>query len=783
MAISTPLGEDVLLLQQFSGVERLSRLFRFELDLLGESSTEIDFAQLLGQRVTVTLELVGGSKRYFNGIISRLSQGGRVPSPFGEFDLTSYRAEMVPQLWLLSRRIQSRIFQQLGVPDILRKVFAGLDVAYQLQGTYHPRDYCVQYRETDLDFASRLMEEEGIYYFFKHTAEGHQMVVADSPQSHPDVPGTTTVLYEEQEGGVRAEDRVHSWRKSQEIRAGKVTLWDHTFELPGQNLEAIKVTQDSVTVGTVSHSLRVAGNDALEVYEYPGGYAQRFDGVAPGGGDRPAEIQKIFEDNARTAEIRMQQEAATAVSITGESRCGQFMAGHTFELDRHFNANGSYVLTEVRHSGSMGDTYLSGGMIPPSYSNAFECIPAGIPYRPARTTPRPTVEGTQTAVVVGNPGDEIFTDKYGRVKVQFPWDREGNRDANSSCWVRVATLWGGKQWGMIHLPRVGQEVVVAFEEGDPDRPIIIGSVYNAEQMPPFPLPAAKVISGNKSQTHQGTGYNEMIFDDTAGAELIRIHGQYDMDSTIEHDLREHVLNNRSRDVKVDETIDIGNDQSYTVGNNQTGFVGVDKKLTIGANHTESIGSNMSITIGSNLTETVGINYAETVGAAMELTIGAAMTHTVGAAYLLSVGAYYKQSIGGPMTQSVGGKKGVQVGGNLTEKVGGKQTTQIGGDLLEKVGGKYSEKVAAAYKLNAQTIVLEADNSITLKTGSASITMKSGGTIVIKGTKVTTEGTAKIEEKAPQINSEASAKNTVKGAMVNVEASAINTVKGALVKIN
>ena len=273
MAVSTPLGTDVLLLQKVSGTEAISRLFEFQLELLAESSTEIAFDQILGQNVTVTLQMPDGSSRYLNGIVNKFGQAHQMPSAMGSAVLTCYHAQIVPQLWLLSRNAQSRIFQQLAVPDILKQVLTGPSVQYQLQGTYEPRDFCVQYRETDFDFASRIMEEEGIYYFFSHADGSHQMVVADTPMSNPDVPGPTTIIYEVIEGGLRTEDRIHGWAKSQEVRSGKYTLWDQCFELPGNNLQAVQATLDSVQVGTVSHKLNVAGNNTLELYEFPGGYA------------------------------------------------------------------------------------------------------------------------------------------------------------------------------------------------------------------------------------------------------------------------------------------------------------------------------------------------------------------------------------------------------------------------------------------------------------------------------------------------------------------------------
>lgn len=544
MAVTTPLGKDVLLLVGLSGQEAISRLFSFQLDMIAENDKNVAFDKLLGQKISVRLNLPDDKERYISGLCKQVSQGEQ------GVEFTSYRMEIVPELWKLTKKAQSRIFQQKSVPDILKKVLEGLDVTYEIQGNFHPRDFCVQYRETDFNFASRLMEEEGIFYFFKHNSSGHQMVVANTAQSHPDMPEGKTIIYEDVEGGRRDEDRIYDWEKVQEWRSGKYTLWDHCFELPHKHLEAEAKILDSVAAGTVTHKLKVSGNDSFEIYDYPGEYAQRFDGVQPGGGDRAGDLQKIFQDNKRTVDLRIEEETAPGLVIHGASTCRNFVSGHKFTLDRHFNADGDYVLTSVTHSARQEADYRSNqGEF--HYSNSFVCIPSAIRFRPQRLTPKPVVQGTQTAVVVGPKGEEIFTDKYSRVKVQFHWDREGKRDENSSCWIRVATLWAGKQWGMIHIPRIDQEVIVDFLEGDPDQPIIIGSVYNAEQMPANSLPEKKVISGLKTNTHKGSGYNEMSMDDTAGKEKITIHGQYDMATTIEHDDSQTVHNNRT--IAVDGT--------------------------------------------------------------------------------------------------------------------------------------------------------------------------------------------------------------------------------------
>jgi type VI secretion system secreted protein VgrG len=602
MEVTTPLGEDKLLLVAFTGQEAISRLFGFHLELMAENKTDVAFDKLLGQKITVRLDLIEGDKRYFSGICNRVSQGER------DEDFTSYRMEVVPALWTLTRKAKSRIFQQMTVPDILKKVLQGFDVTYEIQGTFHPRDFCVQYRETDFNFASRLMEEEGIFYFFKHTASGHQLVVANTTQSHLDLPGLSKITYEDVQGGIRDEDRIYDWEKAQEWRSGKYALWDHSFELPHKHLEAEALIQDSVQVGRVSHKLKVGGNDKLEIYDYPGEYAQRFDGIQPGGGDRAADLQKIFQDNRRTTDIRIQEEAVPSLTIQGASNCRHFVSGHKFTLQRHFNADGQYVLTTIFHSARQAGNYRSNGGGEFSYSNTFSCIPLALPFRPQRITPKPVVQGTQTAVVVGPAGEEIFTDKYGRVKVQFHWDRQGKNNQESSCWVRVGTLWAGKQWGLIQIPRIDQEVIVDFLEGDPDQPIIIGSVYNAREMPPYKLPDEKTKSTMKTRSSlKGTAenYNEIRFEDKKGKEQIFINAEKDMDTRVENDDRQMVMNDRHVIVNHDYREQIDNDKSITVKNN----------------HQEKIASSMSIQIGTSLDEKTGTKFAHEAGQEIHLKAG------------------------------------------------------------------------------------------------------------------------------------------------------------------
>jgi type VI secretion system secreted protein VgrG len=558
------LEADDLLLTGFTGTEALSRLYTYELELAAPLDKPAKFEDVLGKAAIVAIEILGGETRYFHGLVSRFSQGSR------DENFIAYRLELVPQMWFLTRRVQSRIFQHVSVPDILKKVFDGFDVAYQLQGMFEPRDYCVQYRESDFDFASRLMEEEGMYYYFRHTEAGCEMVVANAPAAHDPVADPATLIFDETEGGIREEGRITEWEKVQSVRSGKVTLWDHCFELPDKHLEADQKIQETVAVGAATHKLSLNGVDKLELYDYPGGYAGRFDGINRGGAEQPAELEKIFEDNRRTARLRIQEQAAGAVTIEGKGDCRQMAAGHKFTVERHFDADGEYVLTQVTHSARIGgDSFRSGGTVSFEYDNTFQCIPLALPFRPERVTPRPTVRGTQTATVVGPAKEEIFTDRYGRVKVQFHWDREGKHDADSSCWIRVGTPWAGKQWGMIHIPRIGQEVIVDFLEGDPDQPIVIGSVWNAEQMPPYTLPANQTQSGVKSRSSKkGTGqnYNEIMFEDKKGEELVRIHAEKDMSETVENNFTRSVGGGLDGDPKKvgKSTTTVYGDHSLTV---------------------------------------------------------------------------------------------------------------------------------------------------------------------------------------------------------------------------
>ncbi|MGE3779544.1 MAG: type VI secretion system Vgr family protein, partial [Pirellulaceae bacterium] len=443
LQLATSLGDDVLLLTGFRGEEFLSRPFCFHLDLISDRS-DVQAADIVGSGVHVSLELPDGTRRSFHGYVNRFITGDED----GDGRRT-YRAEVVPWLWFLTRTSDCRIFQDKTIPEILTQVFSDrgfreFDVS-QVRGAHPKHEYCVQYRETDFQFVSRLMEHEGIFYYFRHEEGKHTLVLGDHGRAY----GTCreeTVDYPRDTGTRAVRDHITSWEHTYEFRTGRFSHTDYNFKTPSNNLTTAEKTL-----------LKVPGMDRFEFYEFPGEYGSKADG-------------------APLAKIRMEAEEAQFDTVRGTSFCRSFSAGNRFTLGTHRHPaeeRRSYVLTQVRHEAHEPMAYETGPAADaPEYRNWFSCIPADVSFRPPRTTVRPVMQGCQTAVVTGPPGEEIFPDEFGRVKVQFHWDREGQRNENSSCWIRVSQLHAGKGWGTMDLPRIGEEVIVTFLEGDPNQPII-----------------------------------------------------------------------------------------------------------------------------------------------------------------------------------------------------------------------------------------------------------------------------------------------------------------------
>jgi type VI secretion system secreted protein VgrG len=644
IAVDTPLGKDVLLLQEITGIEGISSLFSYELNLLAYENDSIVFKDIVGQKVTITLNLPDGTPRYINGYVSRFTQGGTDARLF-----THYDAQVVPWLWFLTRQADCRIFQNLAVPDIISQVFNLFDFKdfrLSLKGSYPQLEYCVQYRETSFNFVSRLMEEFGIFYYFDHSTQGkHTMVLADQSSTLPACP-SSPVSYDTQVGGLEDPEVISNWHVGQEVRTGKYTVTDYNFITPSTSLLA---NDPTVVDLSASHP--------LELFDYPGLHTNKDQGDT-------------------VAKVRMQEEEAGYMVVSGEGNCRGLMSGYSFELKNHYRGdqNTNYVVTEVRHCASAGQTYTTAGTQGgETYSNHLTCIPASVTYRPPRITPKPFVQGPQPALVVGKAGEEIWVDKYGRVIVQFYWDRLGQKNENSSCWIRASQPWAGGNWGAMWIPRIGQEVLVSFLEGDPDRPVITGRVYNANQMPPYTLPDYQTRSTFMSRSSKGGGssnYNELRFEDLKGQEQIFMNAEMDMDLRVEKDSREF----------------IGANRHLIVTTNQVEQIQTDKHLHVKGNHFEAIDGNMSLNVTGNQME------------------------------------------------SVTGNKSLAVTGNQSESVTGNLSLAVTGQQQD-TSMSYAMKTDTTIHLNAGvSAVIEAGVDLTLKVGSNFIDINPAG-VFITGTMV------------------------------------------------
>ena len=734
MEIVTPLGGD-LLFRGMSAREEMNRLFEYRLDLLS-ARDDITVDDILGKNVTIKFLLPDDSVRYFNGYVTRFAQGGM----YGRYN--RYVATVRPWLWFLTRTADCRIFQDMKVPDILKAVFSdhpSADYKMELTATYRKWTYCVQYRETDFNFVSRLMEQEGIGYYFRHS-DGHDtLVLTDSTSKHTPVSGYEKVPFVDPAAQVQPDlEHIDGWNFTREIEPGVYVHDDYDFERPSVELKTNKTLPRGYTPSD------------YEIYDYPGLYIQRSDGD-------------------QYATVRINELGTLYETVQGSSNARGITVGALMTLEDHArdDQNREYLITGTDYLLTFGDYEALPQGAGTSYRCSFVAIPSSQQFRPKRMTPKPSVQGPQTAVVVGPAGEEIYTDKYGRVKVQFHWDRRGKKDENSSCWMRVSYPWAGKNWGAVAIPRITQEVIVSFLEGDPDQPIITGRVYNAEQMPPYDLPANKTQSGVKSRSSKGgtpSNFNEIRFEDLKGSELLTIHAEKDQSISVEHDESHTVGHDRTKTIDHDETTHVKHDRTETVDNNETITIGVNRtekvgsneSITIGANRTENVGANESVTIGANRTmsvgssetltvamqrtHTVGINEAITIGAAQEITVGAAQNITVGATQSTSVGANQSVSVGASRSVSVGGSQNVTIGSGLTSSIAADEGRSIGGGRHTSVGK--DDAVSAG-----KNFIVDAGDSITIKTGDASIILKKDGSIQIKGKDIAISGSGKINVKA------------------------------------
>lgn len=679
LKVSGPLAENQMFIRAARVTEGLSRLSEITVEFLSPDRA-LDLAKVVGQELTVTVQTEDDTARPFKGTCIEAEYLGL----YQGYGL--YTAELRPWFWFLTQKMNNRVYQDLTVVDIIKKVFADSgfsDFTFSTSRTHEKRPYTIQYQETDFAFLSRLMEEEGLYYFSGVANGKDQLYLVDGAGGHGPIAGRSSLAFAfaEQEYR-RADDHVFEWQSSERVVPGKVTLTDYNFETPRADLKTV----NALPKGNHKHK-------SYEIYGTPGHYRQT----------------SLGESYAR---IQMQARAARHKRRTGVSNMRTLAAGATFTLTDHPRSaeNAEYLILSATHflqiEEDEGDVAVEvPAMRPPTlpgrlvfgeankdmYRCQFEVQPKATPFNAERVTPWPQIPGILLAKVVGPKGDEIHTDKYGRIKVQFPWDREGKNDDNASVFVRTVMPWTGKGWGFVAIPRIGQEVAIQFEDGDPDRPICTGMLYNADTMPPYTLPGNMTQTGIKTNSSKGgEGFNELMFEDKKGSELVRVQAEKDFTQIVKNnavvtiglekkdagDLTQTIHRHRT------ETLKTGDNTFKVEDGSETRSIAKDQKVSVGKNRTKTVGENSELTVGKDMTETIKQNRKETVAQNSESSIGSDMKVTVGS--------------------------------NLSETVGASQTTKV-----------------------AQSVTIEAGMDITLKVGANSIKIDQTG-VTVNGMLVTLE---------------------------------------------
>ncbi len=688
--VSTPLGKDKLIFRHLQGNEKLSELFEYTVEAISETNN-LAFDNIVGKPVGVTLEFTNSYKRYIHGIATAFTQAKSDKTPDAETHLTVYHVTLRPWFWFLTLTKNCQIFQNMSTPEIIKAIFKELgfsDFKDSLKGTYTKREYCVQYDETAFSFVCRLMEDDGIFYFFEHSESKHTLVLADDLSVHQNVIGYNKVRFWEIYESSNPEDVIHKCFISQQTLPAKYAIDDYHFETPSTDLKT-EVTGKSTS--------------KMRIYEY-----QSYQG----GIDTTSAADKVA--NTRIQSFEWQKKI-----LFGESYCIGFGAGRKFTLEKHprKDINAEYIIYSLSISASLTE-----------YSNSFQAIPATVQFRPIVSTPKPRIAGLQTAVVTGPKGEEIYTDKYGRIKVQFHWDQKGKKDEQTTCFIRVNQSWAGKAWGRLFLPRIGQEVLVSFVNGDPDRPLVIGSVYNAEQTVPYALPANKTKSTLKTRSSLKGGtedFNEIFFEDKKGEELFYQHAQKDMTIMVEHD------------------------RQKTVGNDEINKIKKNRTTTIEEEH-----ETLTVEKGNRFVYVKTGNETHEVKGKRDLKVTGNETHKNDANFTHEVTGNYKLKVMGTLT--------IEVTGNVSIKGSQNIKTEAMLNMKNKAGINFENEAGVTMK-NKANVSIENNANVSIKS-TANVSLENKGNVMIKN-----EGGAMMQEKG--------------GAMGQVEGGGILIIKGGIVMIN
>ena len=666
----------VLLPNRLDAHEGLSRDFRFEVEVISDDA-DIALKDVQGKMVTVALVREDGSLRYFNGYVFEFGREG------SDGSLVFYKMVLMPWLAYLRLRRDNYLFHHKSVGDQTQAIFADYFVAkaeLRIAGDDPQMTYACQYEESDYNYLHRRWEQLGWHYRYEHRADGHTLIVSNDSVGSPAIDGDPPDIPFQSEAGSGEDDGLAKWSSLRRLMPASVALAGFDFRKPRP------MVVDLPTVNEQGDVLR------MESYAYAGayGFTDSADGTAQ-------------------ARMRLEEIEAAAKFFTGEGNDRTAQPGRKFTLSSHYDGDVcddlDFLILEARHTAT--NNLQDGTDAVSRYTNRITCSRVRVPWRPGRgfNSTEPKIHGLQTAIVVGPPGEEIWTDEFGRVRVQFHWDRVGESDDRSSAWVRVSTPWSGANFGMTSIPRIGSEVIVQFLDGSPDRPLITGMVPNVDTMPPWPLPANKTQSGILSRSTPGGGYdnaNAIRFEDRKGAEQLWLHAEKDQLTEVEHDEDKWVGNDRRKTIDRDEASHIKRDRTEQVGR--------EEKISVGANRTEDVAKNETISIGENRTEDVGADENVSIGGSRHVTVGRVKTETVALAKIVTIGAAYQTSVGGAMNTTVALMQAEEVGLSKTVMVGQKISFTAGDEFRIEVGDS--------------TFVMHKDGRIEI----------SGGEIIVRGSK-------------------------------------------------
>jgi type VI secretion system secreted protein VgrG len=720
---------DGLDVRNFAVQERLSSLFQVSLVAVSDNPS-IDFDAVVGHPARFALH-AGLHERFWSGLCNHFEQIRVEPS-----GLSTYQISIVPTLWLLTQRKNHRMFQQISEPDIVLKVLKEWNIDPEVRidrGAYKKRKYRVQYAESDFAFISRMLEDAGITFYFEQVGEETKVILSDAPQSNEK--RVLPLLFMDEAGTTRNHDAgiVTGLRMQQRVRPGKYTLQDHDYRRPP-------------SYKLVSSASGGSGiEDKLERYDYsPGAF---LFGASQG------DASPVADDKGKTRTD--EKEAAILAQKRLDAKRGSARVC-TFETTANDLAPGM-VMSVVGHPhGALGDGRALlivesslNGTDQGEWQHHCEARGTEVPFRPDSATPRPKVNGVESATVVGPKGEEIHTDEFGRVRVHFHWDRESQMDENSSCWIHVSQSWGGAGYGGTNLPRLGQEVLVDFLGGDPDRPVIVGRMYTNLQKTPYSLPLNKTQSGWKSNsTGGGGGYNELMFEDAGGQELLRMQAEKDLHKLVKHDEDVTIGHDRAKLVKNDDTLTVGNDrtkivkhdETVVIGNDRTKIVKNDDALTVGNDRTKLVQMNERDVVGINRTRVVGVNENVEVGANQSVSVGASRTSTVALASTETVGLAKALSIGGAYAVTVGGTMNTTVLGIQAEEVGLMKTVTAGTKIEITCGkAKLVLEKSGKVTLTGTEFVFESSGPVAIGGDSVLVKGKSGATVTSTGGDVVIKG--------------------------------------------